>query len=92
MKVLVPGKPVPKTAIGECPKCEAILQESVKDLLPSDQTIVVPDRLLGSSCCPNCGTRVKMYALDSNPGRTLLAKVAAYETKEYARNAAGFKP
>jgi len=92
MKVLVPGKATAKTAIGECPKCEAILQESVKDLLPSDQTIVVPDRLLGSSCCPNCSTRVKMYALDSNPGRTLVAKVAAYETQEYARSAAGFKP
>lgn len=91
MKVLVPGKPIAKTSIGDCPKCEAICQEKVSDLLPSS-LISLSDKSLGAVNCPNCGIRIRMHPLDSDYGRTLLAKVAAYETKEYARNAAGFKP
>lgn len=91
MKVLVPGKAVAKTAIGDCTKCEAILQENVKDLLPCNSAIVVAGSL-GSTTCPNCGNRVKMYALGSDHGRMLLARVAAYENTEIVRAGAGFKP
>lgn len=84
MKVLVPGKAIAKTVIGDCTKCEAILQENVKDLLPSNSAPII-EGSPGSSSCPNCGSRVRMYTLDSDHGRMLVARVADYETKATIR-------
>lgn len=88
MKVLVPGKYTDKTAIGSCGKCEAILQEMVSALC-KDPNGYPGVSTLGEVPCPNCGSTVKMYALDSDSGRGLLSKVAAYQNKLTLRSATG---
>ncbi len=85
MKVLVPGKATAKTAIGECGTCEAIVQEVVTALV-RDPTGHPGVDILGMVHCPNCGNSVRMFALDSNAGRTTVAKVATYQAKVNVRN------
>lgn len=78
MKVLVPGKPVSKTVIGECGSCSAIIQEETALLIKAEDKLK-GTKAIGMASCPNCTGSIFMYPLDSSRAKSILLKVNAYE-------------